>query len=387
MTERTVTRDGDVSGGAAGSPASAAGVAEAALKDAAALVAGKPSLAILFGADILRSADAAACTDAIVNLALLTGCIGREAGGLFPVDAKNNSQGLLDLGVAPNTAPGYAPAAAAGKDLWQIITGIESGAVKALYVLGADLSTFPGNARIMQALAKLELLIVQDIFATRVVELAHVVFPGAAAAEKSGSFTSTDNRVQCFSRAIQPPGDAREDWDILTEFHNRLTFQASIVSPAGILAELKAAVPLYAGDCSVVDGRCTGAVKSPAALKSGAAFAPVTAAQGAAADGLKLLVGAIGFHNGTMSTRSDNNLSVSPEGYLEIHPEDASRLGIADGAPLKVSSSAGSITGPARISGRLQPGLLFAPAHFRELNANALLAGSANLVGVKVEKG
>jgi formate dehydrogenase alpha subunit len=366
--------------------ATTAGVAEASLRDAALLVAGKPSIAILFGADILRSADAAACTAAIANLALLTGCIGKEAGGLFPVDAKNNSQGLLDLGIAPDCAPGFGAVAATGKDFWQIIAGIESGAVKALYILGADLSTFPGNNRIMKALAKLELLIVQDIFSTRVANLAQVVLPGAAAAEKSGSFTSTDNRVQCFSRAVPPPADAREDWDILIELYNRLTFQATTSTPAGILAEIKSETPLYAGDCKVVDGRCTGTVKSPAALKNGASFAPVTVVQVAGTEGLKLLVGAIGFHNGTMSTRSENNLSVSPEGYVEIHPEDASRLGIADGSTVKVSSSSDSISGAVRISGRLQPGLLFAPSHFRELNANALLTGGVNLVSVKVEK-
>jgi formate dehydrogenase alpha subunit len=350
-------------------------------------VAGKPSIAILFGADIIRSSEAAECTSAIANLALLTGCIGKEAGGLFPVDAKNNSQGLLDLGVAPDSSPGYGAVAAPGKDLGQIIAGIESGAIKALYVLGADLSMFPGNTSIMQALARLDLLIVQDIFATRVVECAHVVLPGAAAAEKSGSFTSTDNRVQCFSRSVPPPGDAREDWDILTELSNRLAFQAASATPAGILAEIKEATALYGGECRMADGRCTGTVKTTAVLKSGAAFAPVSAAQARTADGLKLLVSAVGFHNGTMSTRSENNLSVSSEGYLEIHPEDASRLGVAAGDALKVSSSAGSITGSARISARLQPGLMFAPCHFRELNANALLSGAVNLVSVKVEKG
>ena len=309
------------------------------------------------------------------------------SGRALPRGRQKQQPGASGSGRHSRHFPGYGAVAAAGKDFWQIIAGIESGAVKALYVLGADLSMFPGNARIMQALAKLELLIVQDIFTTRVVEMAHVALPGAAAAEKSGSFTSTDNRVQCFTRAVPPPVNAREDWDILTELSNRLAFRTASADPAGILAEIKEAAPLYAGDCKVADGRCTGAVKSAAVLKSGAAFAPVTAAKSAATDGLKLLVGAIGFHNGTMSTRSENNITVSPEGYLEIHPEDASLLGVAAGDTLKVTSSAGSITGPARISARLQPGLLFAPSHFGELNANALLAGAANLVSVKVEKG
>jgi formate dehydrogenase alpha subunit len=360
-----------------GELANAAGVSEAAIREAAALVGGKPSIAILFGADIIRSANAADCTAAIANLALLTGCIGKEAGGIFPVDAKNNIQGLLDMGVAPNNK---------GKEFWEIISGIETGSIKALYVVGSDLANYPDNSRIKKALAKLELLIAQDIFANKTVELAHVVFPGAAAAEKSGTFTSTDNRVQCLAKAIEPPGDAREDWDILSEFANRLSFQTNVCKPSEILAEIKAVTPLYAGECNLVDGRCTGTVKKPYALKQDIAFAPLVTSVDAPA-GMNLLVGALGYHNGTMSTSSENNRSVSPEGCFELFPSDAARLNITDGAQVKVTSAVGSLTGKAKLNNRLQEGLIFAPLHFTELNANALLEGSSNMVSVKVEKG
>jgi formate dehydrogenase alpha subunit len=99
------------------------------------------------------------------------------------------------------------------------------------------------------------------------------------------------------------------------------------------------------------------------------------------------LVGPIGFHNGTSTTRSENNLTVSGAGYVEIHPKDASLIGVAEGGAIRVSSGNGALTATVKVSDKLQPGLLYAPSHFRDLNANALLKGSCNVVEVKVEKG
>ncbi|MCM2359461.1 MAG: molybdopterin-dependent oxidoreductase, partial [Geobacteraceae bacterium] len=116
--------------------AAAAGVAEAELREAAALIGGKKGLAIIFGADLMRCADAAGTVQALANLALLTGCLGGDSGGLFPVDEKNNVQGLLDMGVVHDALPGYQATAVKEKDLWQIVEGIEQGSIKALYLLG-----------------------------------------------------------------------------------------------------------------------------------------------------------------------------------------------------------------------------------------------------------
>ena len=375
----------------------ACGVAEDAFRAAAALVAGKEKVAIVFGADLIRSQGAQAKIAALADLAVLTGSAAEKGGGIFPVDAKNNTVGMLDMGVAPDTLPGLQDLAAGcadfakawgaelsnapGKDLWGIIEGIERDSIKALYLLGCDLAGFPENERIRKALAKLELLIVQDIFAGDSATFAHVVFPAAAAAEKSGSFTTTDNRVQTVLKAAQAPGQAREDGEIITELYNRVASSKLEFSAGEMMKEITALSGSYrfdASSCRVVKRHGQSRVPIP--------FAPVSAPAAVTQPRFQLLVGPIGFHNGSSTTRSPNNLSVSPTGYVELYPSDAQALGVAEGARVKVTSGAGTLTATVKISGKLQPGLLFAPSHFRQLNANALLKGGGNLAEVKVEK-
>jgi formate dehydrogenase (NADP+) alpha subunit len=370
------------------------GVTEKQLFDAAVLLAGKSRVAIVFGSDLMRSADAAVKIAALADLAILTGSAAPGGGGIFPIDARNNTVGLLDMGVSPDTLPGLqglsegAPfgkqwgrelPGAPGKDLWGIVEGIEQGSIKALYLLGCDLASFPDNARIKKALAKLELLIVQDIFEGDSLGFAHVVLPAAAAAEKSGSFTSNDNRVQAVFKSVNPPGEARADGEIIAELYSRLTSSIQHGRPAELMKE----IALLSRSYTLGTGA---AVKGAAALKP-ALLAPLAKGAVAALPKFQLLVGPIGFHNGTSTTRSENNLLVSPAGYLELHPSDAAALGVVEGGTVKVSSANGALTASAKISSKLQPGLLFAPSHFRELNANALLKGNCNLVEVKVERG
>ncbi len=351
----------------------ATGVTAAALSNSAALLGGKPSAAVIFGAELMRS-GAPGAVEAVVNLALLVGAVGKEQGGLFPLHEKVNIQGLLDMGVAPNLLPGGKSAGIDGRDLWQIIEGIEQGKVKGLYLVGVDpLTSFPEGGRIRKALEKLELLIVQELFPTPTADLAHVVLPASSSAEKSGSFTSIDGRLQPVVKALASPGDAREDWDILTELTNRITGKSMVSTPVQLLAEIRVVIPGYG--------------ESTVAPKGGCSFAVAPAADTPVAADLTLLVGPILFHNGATSTWSENNREVAPVPYVEIQKSDAGKLGIADGGAIRLTSVAGCLTGIAKVTERLQPGLLFAPNHFPEFPVSCLLKGNGVYVEVKVEKG
>lgn len=368
------------------------GISEGRLREAAALICSGGRTAVIYGADVIRSADSRNAVAGAVNLALLTGAAGETGAGIYPLDEKNNTQGMLDMGVCPEYLPGYhtyghaaaafgaawhsAVPATPGKDLFQMLDAIEAGQIKALYVMGSDpLHFMPNRSRVMKALQKLELLVVQDLFLTDTARLAHVVLPAATGAEKSGSFTSADNRVQCFSAAVKPAGDARSDADILTALHR-------LISPAtsggaqtldALHHEITSLTGLYSEVCDH-DGCRMGRVKNRTATSACLPLAP--SALPPASRPFALTVGPVLYHNGSMTTWSENNLLVAGEACVELSSLDAASIGVKDGDTLTITSDAGSISLKARLSGQLQRGALFVPAHFRE-TAVTTLTGSA----------
>lgn len=367
--------------------AEATGVTEQSMREAARLLGKGGPVAVIYGAELMRSTDACNAVTGVVNLALLTGA------DIFPIDEKNNTQGMLDMGICPEYLPGYhtyehgsAPFAAAwncslplvpGKNLFQIIEGIEKGEIKALYVMGSDLlHIMPNRTRTLQALEKLELLVVQDALLTETARLAHVVLPAAIAPEKSGSFTTVDNRTQCFKAAVAPPAECRTDSDILRKLHGMVA-QIPQITPQSLDElhhEITTLTGLYRETCDH-DGCRMGRAKTWTATAKLLPMIP--AALAASSYPYLLAVGSILHHNGTYTTWSDNNTLVAAAGSLAISSTDATKLGIVSGDKVKVGSALGSVILPVVISSQLQPGLLFVPNHTRELHINTLMSGPA----------
>ncbi len=379
------------------------GISEAALRGAAALACSGGRTAVIYGADVIRSADSRNAVAGVVNLALLTGAVTEAGAGIYPLDEKNNTQGMLDMGVCPEYLPGYhtyARAAASfssawhatvpavpGKDLFQIIDAIEAGQITALYVMGSDpLQFMPNRTRVLNALKKLELLVVQDLFLTDTAQLAHIVLPAASGAEKGGSFTSVDNRVQCFAAALTPAGNSRTDGHILQALHSLVSPQTTVTgqTPDALHHEITALTGLYSEVCDH-DGCKMGRVKNRTEAFVCLPLAPLAPPAGARP--FALTIAPMLHHNGSMTTRSNNNLRVAGEASVFLSREDAATLGITAGDALTITSDNGSVSLKAEPSEQLQRGALFIPAHFSAAAVTVLTNSAAFPQYVSLSKG
>jgi len=347
---------------------------------------------------------------AIANLALMTGNLGRESTGVNPLRGQNNVQGATDMGCIPNFYPGYQPAAMPGirakfEQAWGVklsdkkgLTATEmtgeafKGKLKALYIMGENpVLSDPDMQHTVKALQKLDFLVVQDIFLTETAELADVVLPAACFAEKDGTFTNTSRRVQRVRKAVQPPGEAREDAHIITELAKRFGYNMHYNLIEEVFQESKKLWPALAGitykriaktglqwPCPTQDHPGTPYLFKGGFPRGKAAFTVVSYRPSEElpdaeypfllSTGRQLFQ----YHTGSMTRRSEAINAVSPAAYIEIHPKDAAVLGIKDGETVCVTSRRGSIDIQAWVTERPLSGTVFIPFHFREAAANML---------------
>ena len=302
---------------------------------------------------------------ALLNLALLTGKLGKEGCGVLVMGEKNNSQGAADLGLYP---------AGGGKKAADIIEGCASGAIKTLFVAGENpVVSYPDRKRIEAALDKVDFLVVQDLFMTETAEKADVVLPACSFAEKDGTFTSVGKAVQRINRAIKPIGQARSDFEVLNQLCAVLNGSPAYTDAAAVFAEIAATVPAYQG-LTLAGLGDSGAVYPVAGSPKFVAVADTAVA--AEPGKLALVTGSALNHCGTLSRFGEGPMYVCPEGYVELGRDDAKALDIKEGDQVTVKSAAGEARLKAKVGSRLPQGVVFAPYHFGEQSVNNLSTGA-----------
>ncbi|MGQ9546426.1 MAG: formate dehydrogenase subunit alpha [Dehalococcoidia bacterium] len=386
------------------------GVPRADLEAAAHLFAEAKSACILYGMGITQHTTGTDNVKSVANLLLLTGNIGREGTGFSPLRGQNNVQGACDMGALPNVYPGYQKVddravkrkfeAAWGSKLsdrpgltvTEIADAILKGDIKGLYVMGENpLLSEPNLEHFKEALEKIEFLAVQDIFLSETAWMADIVFPAAAFAEKDGTFTNTERRVQRVRQAILPLGEAKVDWEIISSLAERMGKRFGYQSASQIMDEIASLTPIYGGihferlDRGGLQWPCPDASHPGTSFLYRDGFArgkgkfhaiDYIAPAESISEGypLVLTTGRIleHWHTGTMSRRANVLNELRPSGAVEMHFRDAAKLKLVDGDEAVVISRRGRVEAPVHITEKSPPGVVFMAFHWRDAAANIL---------------
>ena len=380
------------------------------IKQAARIYAKSLASSIVYSMGITQHTTGTDNVLSLANLAMLTGNMGKESAGVNPLRGQNNVQGACDLGALPNVYPGYQSVEddairakfekAWGKKLSpkkglsvvEMMHAIEQDEVKALYIMGENPAmSDPNLNRTRKALEKVDFLVKQDIFFNETAEYADVVLPCLCFAEKDGTFTNTERRVQRIRKALDPPGQARDDWQILCDVAAKIGYPMSYNNASEILDEIASVSPIYGGmsferiepvglqwPCPDKEHPGTKYLHKGKFTRGKGKFHPVEfKPPNEVPDKNYSFILTTGrqlyqFHTGTMTRKSKAVNQVSPTGYIEINPADAAKLKITDGDTVKVITRRGEVTTLARVTDMIAVGRLFMPFHFSEGPANML---------------
>ena len=383
------------------------------LRKAARMYAAHKPAAILYAMGITQHTTGTDNVKSCANLAMLTGNMGVAGGGVNPLRGQNNVQGACDLGGLVNVYPGYQKVTDSamkakfesawcvlslsdqvGLTVTEMVNAAGDGRLRALYVMAENpMLSDPDVNHVRHCLERTEFLVVQDIFLTETAQLADVVLPGASFVEKDGTFTGTDRRIQRVRKAVEPLEGARADWEIICQLAQRMGAAGfDFSSPSEVMDEIAAVTPIYGG------------VSYERLEKVGSLQWPVPSAdhpgtpylhKGKFSRGrgkfhaihfqeavelpdeeypFMLTTGRLMFHwhTGSMTRRTEKLVQEVPEAYVEMHPDDADRIGLNGGRRVRVTSRRGEIELAVRVTARIHPGVVFIPFHFAEAAANAL---------------
>jgi formate dehydrogenase alpha subunit len=378
---------------------------------AARLYASTKPATIIYAMGITQHSHGTDNVLALANLSMLTGNIGKPSTGVNPLRGQNNVQGACDMGSLPNvytgyqrvdnpdiqkkfeSAWGYQLSPKPGLTLVEILDAAHEGDIKAAYIMGENPVLSDANAKhVEDALQKLDFLVVQDIFLTETAKLAHVVLPATSFAEKDGTFTNTERRIQMVRKAIDPVGDSRADWQIICQVAKKLGANGfDFTNPSQVMEEITSLTPSYGGvtyprlekcglqwPCPNKDHPGTPILHMTKFVCGLGKFTPLEYKPPAELPDREypyiLTTGRslYHYHTGTMTRKVAGLNAIEPEASIEINPLDANDLNIANGDTVKVISRRGEITVRVKITEESPQKVMFMTFHFAEAPVNIL---------------
>ncbi len=384
------------------------------IQGAAELYARGPNTSTLWAMGLTQHATGTDIVASLLNLLLACGMIGRWGAAMIPIRGQNNVQGASDVGAIPFAYTDYRPVKdpanrAEYASAWGVpaeslsledglmVTEIvkEGSPVRGMFIMGENpVLSDPNVAKAEEWVRKLDFLAVQDLFLTETARWADVVLPGSSFAEKEGTFANTDRHIQLAMPAVAPPGEVRQDLEILVDLSRRLGLATPFNTPEEVMDEIARVTPTWRG-VSYGKLRREGSLQYPVPTPDSPGTPFLFADRFPTADGRALLVPVeylppselpseeypyflntgrqmYHWHTGTMTRRSEGLDSREPVPIMEVCAADALALGVTEGETVRVTSRRGSILIGVRISERQAPGQVFIPMHFREAAANLL---------------
>ncbi len=347
----------------------------------------------------------------VSNLALLCGNIGKESAGVNPLRGQNNVQGACDMGALPSDFPGYQKvfkeevaekfekawntplSRKVGLTVSEMLSAAEKGNIKFMYIMGENpMVSDPDINHVRKSLNNLECLVVQDIFFTETCEMADVVLPATSFAEKDGTFTNTERRIQRVRKAIKPVGDCKPDWKILMDIMNLLGYNRKYLEPSEIMDEIASLTPSYGGieyrrlensmgiqwPCPHKKHEGTKYLHKDVIARGKGLFMPAEQVDSAEMPDKEypfvFMTGRIlyHYHTRTMTGRVEGLNQKAPSSYVEINEINANKMGIVDGEIVKLTSRRGEVEVAAKVTDTIDEDVLFMPFHFAEAAANYL---------------
>ncbi len=390
--------------------ASISGVNERDLIESAKLYGSAGNALIFYAMGITQHTCGTDNVIAIADLAMMTGNVGRRGAGVNPLRGQNNVQGACDMGALPNMLSGYqsvdsdnmrwrfekkwGKALPDGKGLTvtEMIQGADTGKIRAIYVMGENLMlSDPDLLHVAQSLKNLDFFVVQDIFLTETCEFADIVLPGACFAEKDGTFTNTERRVQKLRKAVEAPGEALEDWKIICMVSTAMGYPMLYNDTSEIMDEISSLTPIYGGinyerleketfqwPCRQNIDPGTPILHTKTFTRGRGNFIPVEHRPPAEIPDddypFILTTGRVlyQFHTRTMTGKTRGLNEIAPMGLVHINKKDASKLGLKKSDKVLVESRRGSIKADTLIDSKIKEGVVFLPFHYADAPANIL---------------